>query len=216
MKEATQIFIVDDHPEVRECIRFLVIENENFTVIGEAGNGLEALNKIASLSRPPNIVLMDLNMPLMNGIACMEKLREIYDDSIKVIALTMNKEKSYSKRLAEAGAVGLVTKNCDKIELYSAIEKATKNLPETQLPAKLSPVGVLQIANHLPFVLSDMENNILKLIAKDHSDHQIAEILSLSTESVAEHKNNLLKKTGTKTDSGLIVFAYKNNLIILD
>ncbi len=216
MKEAIQIFIVDDHPEVRESIRFLIAENENFVVLGEAGNGLEALNKIASLPRLPHIVLMDLDMPLMNGVVCMEKLRESYGNAMNVIAMTNNKGKTYSKRLTEAGAVTLVTKNCDKLELYSAIEKAMKILPERQLPSKSFPARLLPIADHLPFVLSETEKNILKLIAKDHSNQQIAEILSLNAESVAEHKNNLLKKTGSKTESGLVVFAYKNNLITLD
>jgi len=218
MASRINVFVVDDHQVVREGIISLIKENDQFSIVGEAANGKEALDLIASLESLPEIVLMDINMPVMDGIVCAQEIYKLYQDRVKVLALTMVKQSLHIRKILEAGARGYILKNCDKIELYSAIEAVCDG--KTYFSTEVSQVVMdemtkIKIADRaeVKTSLSKREKEVLKLIVKDMSNQQIADQLHISIRTVETHKQNLISKTGTNNVAGLVVFAIKNNLV---
>ena len=220
MKEAIPVFIVDDHQVVREGILSLIRENQRFQVVGEAGNGKEALTLIEELQEKPRVVLMDINMPVMDGITCTENLHKIYAGQIKVLVLSMVKQSIHIRKMLQAGASGYILKNCDKVELYQAIEAV--NQDQTYFSQDVSNEVMNEMvkaksANHTPaVVLSKREKEVLNLIVKDMSNQEIADKLHISIRTVESHKQNLISKTATNNVAGLVVFAIKNKLVQIE
>ncbi|MEG9328450.1 response regulator transcription factor [Salinimicrobium catena] len=218
MKKRIQIFIVDDHQLVREGLISIVTEfNEDFELLGTAGNGIEAINVIGELSSKPEVVLMDINMPRMNGMECTKKLKQLFP-KIKVIALTMHNQGLHIKQMLKEGVHGYVLKDCDKNELKDAIlEVAEGGTYFSKGVANEVMMQFSQLRKELNrkdvSILSPREKEVLALILKDRSNKEIADELCISVRTVETHKQNLISKTGSNSVAGLVVFALKNNLL---
>lgn len=218
MKKPIQIFIVDDHQLVREGLVSIVTEfNEDFELLGAAGNGIEAINVIGELPFKPEVVLMDINMPRMNGMECTKKLKQLFP-KIKVIALTMHNQGLHIKQMLKEGVHGYVLKDCDKNELKEAIlEVAEGGTYFSKGVANEVMMQFSQLRKELNrkdvSILSPREKEVLALILKDKSNKEIADELCISVRTVETHKQNLISKTGSNSVAGLVVFALKNNLL---
>lgn len=218
MDEPINIFITDDHQVVREGIRALLEENPAFFVCGEAQNGKEAVTRIEKMPHKPAVILMDINMPVMDGIECTREIFSLYKGTIKILALTMVAQGAHIRRMLQAGASGYLLKDCDKEELYKAIVKVVAGETYYSLQAgqivmnELTPHG----NSHEPTdqsYLTRREIEVLSLIARDLSNQEIADKLFISIRTVESHKQNLIVKTGAKSVVGLIIYGIRHGLI---
>lgn len=220
MSNKIHILVVDDHQVVREGIVSLLEENDRMVVLGTAANGEEALARISHLPPRPLVVLMDINMPILDGIAATERMFEEHKDAVRVLALTMVNQELYIQRMLSAGAYGYLLKDCDKLELYQAIEAVhggntyfSPEVSQTVLRA-MTPHRPSRAANPI-HSLSKRELEVLALIVQDLGNQDIADRLFISPRTVESHKQNLLSKTGVKNVAGLVVYAIKHGLVDL-
>lgn len=219
MASKIRIFVVDDHQLVRDGLLSLIGElDHSIEIVGSASNGKHALGQIEELEVKPDVVLVDINMPVMNGIEFTTELTKRYPD-INVIALTMVKQSIHIKQMLKAGAVGYLLKDCDKSELEKAIKSVSEGKP--YFAEEVSREVMLQMAGktgqeYASDALTPREKEVLALIVKDMSNQQIADALHISVRTVDSHKQNLLGKTGANSMAGLVVYAIKNDLVDLD
>ncbi|MBL7765613.1 MAG: response regulator transcription factor [Chitinophagaceae bacterium] len=214
MRNVINIALVDDQILFREGIASLIRNEKDFSLVMEADNGLDFLSKLKSSDILPDIVLMDMEMPGMDGMQLNDEIRKKYP-SIKVIVLSVHARERLIARMIQAGASGYLIKNCNKAELLNAILSVYNNgfhitpdvLKAIQSPAAnaKSPMNVQAI----PIELSTREIEVLKLICEEHSNAEIAEKLFISVRTVDGHRNNLLAKTGCHNTAGLVLFAVK-------
>ena len=209
-----KIMLVDDHKLVRDGIRSHLERIENYQVVAEAANGVDALELLKSVDT--DIIVMDINMDIMDGITCTSEILKRYPDK-KVLALTMLNENQHIKQMLAAGASGYLLKNCDGAELSKAIDaitnsgsyyspQVTKTIMSGLSGQKTSPTIGIQIP------LTDREKEILRLILKEYSNREIAEELFISPRTVDAHKRNLLEKTGSRNTAGLVLYTINNQI----
>lgn len=210
------VFIVDDHQLVREGLVSIIHEfNTDFQLVGTAGDGVQAINEIRSLEKRPDVVLMDINMPKMNGVECTKVMTSDFPQS-KVIALTMFNQAVHIKEMLRHGVAGYVLKDCDKHELKEAILTVSKG--ENYFSKSVTNTVMMQYTQLKKdekkelVQLSPREKEVLRHILKDMSNQQIAEKLHISVRTVETHKQNLISKTGTNSVAGLVVYALKNHI----
>lgn len=208
------IFLVDDHQLVREGFKAILAGmSDSITISGEAINWQHLIQQLAAADTLPDVVLMDVIMPDMNGIKATEILNRDYP-SVRVMALSMIKQSMHIKQMLRAGARGYILKDCNKQELLNAIQKVYNG--DTYYSSEVAR----QVMHHLtkpmdttPIPLTDRELEVLDLIARDYSNSEIAEQLYISRRTVDAHKQNILRKTGVKSVAGLMVYAIKNDLV---
>lgn len=208
------ILLVDDHNMVREGLKSIFENDENYCVKAEAINGVEALNILRETQ--VDIVLTDISMPQMDGV---ELTRNIKKDNPgqKVIALTMMGESQHIRQMLKAGVSGYLLKNCGSKELKKAITRVMEG--ETYYSPEVSQIILNDLAGKkqpgrmaTPIQLSDRELEVLHLIVKEYSNQEIADALFISPRTVDAHKRNLLDKTGSKNIAGLVLYAVENRL----
>jgi len=206
-----RLIIADDHEIFRKGLRIILNELDEVKVIAEAQNGNEVFEILKH--QKADLILMDIRMPVMDGIEATRKMSEKYPE-IKVIALTMFEEISYFNQMIEAGAQGFLLKKTNKDELQRAInqvmegenyfsEEFISNVNRNQRPASRI-VGI---------ELTDREQEVLELICKGMSNAEISKFLGVSARTVDGHRAHLLEKTGAKNSPHLVMFAIKNGLI---
>jgi DNA-binding NarL/FixJ family response regulator len=213
-----RVLIVDDHTLVRAGIRSLLSLVEDIEVVGEASDGKEALTKVKNLM--PDVVLMDLAMPVMGGLEATRRLRKEYP-SIKVLALTQYDDSEYVIPIIEAGASGFVTKMSAFSELAAAIEAAYKG--ESYLSSTAATALVEEYQQKIPSEgeqdpyqqLTDREREVLKLVAEGHTSREIADILMVSPKTVEWYKSSLMKKLNIHSRTDLIKYAIRKRIITL-
>ena len=181
----------------------------------EAETGKELLDKLTQTSSLPEILLMDMKLPDMNGLELNEVLQKNYP-SIKVIVVSMYDQERFIYRMIEAGACGYLIKNCDKQELVTAINTTSKagfyfnySTMMAMRNAATYKNQTLRNINNIPIELTEREEEVLKLICREFTNAEIAAHLFLSVRTVEGHRNNLLMKTGCKNTAGLVVFAVR-------
>ena len=210
------IIIVDDHSMFRESLRKILTIEKIANVLAEASNGVELLTLLDTFT--PDIILMDISMPLMDGIEATKRAIE-KQPSVKVLALSSFGDEKYYFSMLEAGAKGFVIKNAEMIELENAIIEVDKggNWFSTELIQK-----VLMNLNSKPtrskissIVLSDRDLEVLKLICLSFTNEQIAKKIHCSFDTVKWDRSNLLLKTGSTNTAGLVVYAIRNKLVDL-
>jgi DNA-binding NarL/FixJ family response regulator len=209
--EIIRVAIADDHEIFRKGLRIILNEIDELKVIGEAQNGHELFEILKH--HEVDVVLMDIRMPIMDGIEATKKLVEKYPQ-IKVIALTMFEEISYFNQMVEAGANGFLLKKTNKDELYRAILQVMRD--ETYFSEEfISNVNKTQKAKSRisGIELTDREQEVLDLICKGMSNTEISKFLGVSARTVDGHRAHLLEKTGAKNSPHLVMFAIKNGLI---
>lgn len=211
------ILIADDHSLFRKGIANLLSEAENITIVAEAENGQEAVDKAREFN--PDVVIMDIGMPVLNGVKATAKLLAKMPQ-MKVIALSMHTDTHYVREMLEAGASGYLFKNCDYKELITAIETvfAGKKYLNGQITemviqgylGKKDPIGVTEAE------LTGRESEIFKLLAEGKSVREIADVLFVSVKTVGTHRQHILDKLNLKTTTDLIKYALKKGIISLD
>lgn len=209
------ISIVDDQQLFLQGLAALIKDSKDFELLHVAESGTELLEKLHTTASLPDILLMDMKLPDMNGLQLNEQLQKMYP-SIKVIAVSMYDQERIIYRMIEAGACGYLVKNCSKDELITAITTtyksgfyfnvATMHAMRNAAKFKNQP---LHNINNIPIELTRREEEILKLVCKELTNAEIAAQLFLSLRTVDGHRNNLLAKTGCKNTAGLVIFAVR-------
>lgn len=219
MNPAIKIALVDDEVLFRKGIAFLLQREENIEILFEASDGEELISSLEKIEIKPDIIIMDLKMPILNGVEATRIIRKSYPD-IKIIALTSYDSKSFIANMIQVGAVAYLIKNTTPKDLIHTINKVAKKgfyynenvlkiIQETIVTAKNSK-GQLETS-----FLSPREIEILQLICQQKTTTEIAEHLFLSPRTVEGHRNNLLLKTESRNIAGLVVYAIQNEIAVL-
>ncbi len=208
-----KIVIADDHEIFRGGLKMVLNKLPYLEVIGEASNGLELLSILKDLK--PNIVMVDIEMPIMNGVDAARKAIELYPD-LKVIALTMFNDEDYIQSMLDAGVKGFLIKNINKDTLDKAIQMV--NMGGTYYSEELFDYFTKKISSKTikeePGIdFTKREKEILALLVEGISNKEIADRLFVSERTIVGHKTNLLAKTGCKNTVSLLAFAVKNKLV---
>lgn len=215
-----KLFVVDDHPIFVDGIVGLLEDAPEFEILGTAHDGQDFLKKIEN--NLPDIVLMDINMPVMDGIEATKQLKEKHP-SVKVIALTMFNDIRFIKELLEIGAKGYVLKNISREDLIKAIQTVSEGKPfldaavQENVISSMSGVEEDEIsereADTMVKNITTREMEILQLIALGLTSQDISEKLFISKNTVETHRKNLLAKLNVKNTASLLKFAYKQGLV---
>ena len=209
------ILIADDHQLLIDGIKAALADSEDISIVGEANNGYQVLEKLDA-GLPVNIVLMDINMPKMDGLNA-TKLVHKKHPGVKVIALSQYDEKRFVKQMVKNGASGYLLKDSSKEILEEAIR--TVESGEKYYCDRLSvrlinqELKIEDEHNALFPKLSERELEILRLIGNELSSQEIADKLFISFHTVESHRANLMSKAGVKNTAGLIRWATENDLL---
>ena len=204
-----RILLVDDHDMVRRGIAVFLLTNDDLVLVGEAANGVEALEKCAELQ--PDVVLMDLMMPVMDGITAIRLIRERYP-ATQVIALTSFSEDKLVETSLQAGAIGYLFKNVSVDELAAAIRAARVGQPT--LAPEATKVLIQKTTRPLTIGqdLTNREREVLRLLVDGLSNPEIAEQLNLSRSTVKTHVSHILEKLGVDSRVEVVTLAIRHNL----
>src|ERR1035437_1401360 len=207
MKNRIKLLVVDDHPVVRRGISSCLARQEHLEIAGEAADGYEAIQKTRQLA--PDIVLMDINMPHMNGLAVTELLRKDLP-KIKVIILSMYDNPDYILRIIQSGACGYVLKVAPTEELVRAIEAV--NAGETYFSSDVARIALNQFVRgsaEQPSStrLTNREREVLIHIAEGRSNKEIASQLGVGVRTVEKHRERIMRKLDIHNVAGVTTFA---------
>ncbi len=216
--DTIRIALVDDQLLFRQAMAMLIESEPLLSLVMQADNGNDCLRQLQTLDKLPDIALVDMEMPEMDGQQLTEEMQKKFP-SVKVVILSSHSKERLIARMIQAGASGYLFKNCDKKELLTAIHTVhtsgfyinptvLKAIQSVSSPGK-EPV---KSATAIPIDLSKREIEILVLICREHSAAEIADQLFLSVRTVEGHRNNLLQKTGCRNTAGLVLFAVKYHL----
>jgi DNA-binding NarL/FixJ family response regulator len=213
MEEKIKIMVVDDHEIFRNGLIMIINKLKYAKVVAEANNGSDFLDKLPEAS--PDIVFMDIEMPVMNGIEATRQARDKFPD-LKIIALSMFGEDEYLQHMIDAGVCGFLLKNINRDGLDRAIKCVIegKNYYSEELMAIFARKYVepdKKPENDAELTKRELE--VLQLIAEGLTDQEIADKLFLSMRTVNWHRANLIAKTGSKNTVNLITYAIKNKLV---
>jgi len=214
------IAIADDQKLFRKGMVALVGTFDGMSLIFEAGNGRELLELCESFAAKPDVILLDLSMPELNGLDTLKILKEKYP-AIGVIILTVHEAESFVLATIQAGANGYLAKNAEPEEVELSIREVHKNgfyftVPMLQLLRKGLASKNQAVTLNDEHNLTSREKEVLKLICKQLNSGEIAEKLFLSNRTVEGHRNNLLLKTGSRNTAGLVLYALKYKLLDID
>jgi DNA-binding NarL/FixJ family response regulator len=205
------VYIVDDHSLFREGLKLLLSTLDYIDTIYEAENGQQFIDGLKK--NPVDIVLLDIEMPVMDGITAARLAKEIAP-GIRLIALSMYSDKNYYLSMIEAGACGFLLKNSNFQEVEKAIIDVynDKSYISIEILNDILKSPQKNNSNHLIEVLTEREEEILLLICKGLTNKEIAERLVVSKRTVDKHRENLLQKTQSKNTANLVIYALKNGL----
>jgi len=204
-----KILVVDDHSVVRQGLRMFLSLDPELEVIGEASNGQEAIEMVKKLQ--PDVVLMDLLMPVMDGITATQQIRQEYPDS-EVIALTSVLEDASVVNAVRAGAIGYLLKDTQADELCRAIKAAAAG--QVQLSPRAAERLMREIrAPESPEKLTDRETEVLRLVALGKANKEIASAMHISETTVKTHVSNILMKLGVPSRTQAALYAVRIGLV---
>lgn len=207
--EKLRIILAEDHNTVREGIKLLINSQKDMEVIGEAENGNEAVKITGSLA--PDVVVMDISMPELNGLKATRKLKKLYPQ-VKILTLTRHTDKAYLQQFISAGVSGYVLKQSAPTELVRAIRTVSSGQNYLD-PAITNNVfkdyssGASTLRGETKSELTTRENDILRLIALGYSNKEIASRINLSVKTVEAHKANALRKLGMHSRIDIVRYA---------
>jgi len=205
-----KVLLVDDHNVVRSGLAAFLMAFDDLELVGEANNGEEAVRKVKELS--PDVVLMDLVMPQMDGAEATGEIMES-DPDLKVIALTSFKEKDLIERVLEAGAIGYLLKNVGADELAEAIRDAYDGKPTLAPEAAQALIQKTRKPKNQVEELTPRELEVLQLMGEGLTNPQIAEKLVISNSTVKFHVSSILGKLNVESRTEAVVYALKHDLI---
>lgn len=222
------VLLVDDHALFRNGLKLLLDTHPKFRVAGEAGTGTEMLELLSSAEpdQLPDVVLLDISMPEMNGIEAAEEALKRFPD-LRIITLSMYGEEDYYFKMVSLGVKGFLLKNSDITEVYSALEAVLDGGSYFSQELLFNLVSNLRSTSTGEYTeeedteedaipgqeLSEREKEILLLICKGLTNYEIADMLFISKRTVDKHRANILEKTGCKNTANLVVYAIKNGLV---
>jgi len=219
MRDIIKVILADDHRIFRKGLKSLLSEKKNIEVLAEADNGDEALEAVKKYK--PEIVVMDIAMPKMDGIEATRQVREQFPDT-EVVILSMHAKKAYIDQVLKVGAKGYVLKDSDEENLLSAIDTVHNGGYYLD-----SPVADQVLSDYFrdkskrelkkqSDPLSERERQVLRLLAEGHSNQEVADTLYISRKTVENHRANIVRKTGIQGQVGLAKYAARIGLIDLD
>lgn len=215
----TKVLLVDDHVVVRQGLKALFADEPDIDVIGEANNGREALDRLETLQ--PDVVLMDISMPGLNGIEATRQIQQRHP-AIKVVVLSMHANEEYVFQVLQAGAAGYVLKQSDSLEVLTAIRAAM--LGGSFLSPPISRTVIDDYlrrteARHHPDEsarLTSREREVLQLLAEGRSNRDIAAELNISVKTVETHRANMMNKLDVASKTELVRYALRKGWASLD
>ncbi|MBS1599589.1 MAG: response regulator transcription factor [Bacteroidetes bacterium] len=215
INKAIKVIIADDHALFRAGVKTALSIKKDVELIAEADNGMQLLNMLKHVE--PDVILLDIQMPIMDGIATLPEIRKLYPQ-VKVIILSMHNDHSMISKLMEIGANSYLTKNSDSENIYNAIKtcyeqefffnELTNKALLTGLRTKRTDSISTQEVN-----LSEKELTILKLMCEEKTTKEIADMVEISPRTVEAIRDKLKTKTGAKSMAGLVMYAIKNGII---
>jgi DNA-binding NarL/FixJ family response regulator len=211
------ILIVDDHDIIREGIKTILGKHDEYEVVGEASDGEEALLKVAELK--PDVVLLDITMPKRTGLEIIEQIQRVSHDT-KIIVISVHKADAYVMRAMKGGVRGYLNKENAADELLPALRKVTAgqvylgDTASAYILEKVSGGGAEEIKKSTD--LSDRETEVLRLVVEGKTAKEIADVIFISSRTVENYKNNILKKLGLHKTSDLIKYAIRNKIVDID
>ena len=215
-KEKQRIVIAEDYTILREGLRALIASYPDFEVVGEAGDGHEAVQSVEKLK--PHLVLMDLSMPRMNGMDAIREIRRRAPET-KIVVLTVHKTEEYILATLKAGADGYVLKDATRDELIMAVRNVisgkryiSPGISEKVIEGYLD--GRKNVKSRTSWeTLTHREREVLKLIAEGHRNKEIADYLCISVKTVEKHRANLMEKLDLHNVQALTTFAIEKGLV---
>lgn len=204
-----KILLVDDHTILLDGVKSLLSQEDDLQIVGQAGSAEAALEFLKK--QDVDLVITDYSMPGMDGLSLLNTVKRVAPNT-KIIMLSMHDEVHLVKEILKAGVNGYVLKKDTHKELLNAIRDVTNG--KVYLSSDVNKMLITNLNNpDEGKLLTDREREILKLIAKEYTNKDIAEELFISERTVETHRKNIFKKTATNSLVGLIKFAYANNLI---
>ncbi|HVG40024.1 MAG TPA: response regulator transcription factor [Chitinophagaceae bacterium] len=210
-----RVAIADDHTLFRAGVKTSLAHRANIQIVAEADNGMQLLNLLKHIK--PDVVLLDIQMPIMDGLATLPEVKKLYPD-VKVIMLSMLDDHSIVTRMMEIGANSYLTKESDSEIIYQAIvtchedefffNDLTNKALLNGLRSKKPPEPEVEEVQ-----LSEKETTILRLMCEEKSTKEIAELVDLSPRTVEAIRDKLKSKTGAKSMAGLVMYAVKSGII---
>lgn len=219
-KEKIRILLADDHKLIREGIESMLRNTDDLEVTGSVASGSEAVNE--ARENRPDVILMDIMMPGMNGIEATRWIKES-DPSIRIILVTMETTKEYVSAGIKSGVDGYLPKDVDKATLIEAIRTVHTGgrffndaIMKLVFEDFYSSEKLKSAPKKLPNELTNREYEILGLVAMGKSNKEVAEALFISIKTVETHKTHILEKLGLRNSAELVKYAIKNKIISVD
>ncbi len=211
MRNTVRILLADDHALVRQGFRMILAAQPDLEIVGEAGNGREAVEMASTLK--PDLVVMDVSMPELNGI---EATRRILEESprTRVLALSMHKDSVYVREILRAGARGYLLKDSIDSDLLAAVRAVARG--EGYLSPTVSNAVLDDYRKHVTNpvdLLSSREREVAQMIAEGKTNKEIAVVLNLSVYTVDAHRGHIMEKLNLHSINELVRFAVRNGLI---
>lgn len=210
-----RLVIADDQVLFRKGLAALIEKEEDLELIAEADNGQELLDRLRPMPVAPDVAIVDMHMPVMNGVELNDILHQEFPE-IKVVILSVYDQERFISKMIEAGASGYLIKNTEVEELLTAVRKvhdAGFFFNQASLTAMKNAWQYrnqnIRNLSRIPIDLTDREREVLRLICKEYTNNEMADALNISVRTVEGHRNNLLAKTGCKNTAGLVVFAIR-------
>jgi DNA-binding NarL/FixJ family response regulator len=213
-----RILLVDDHPVVRRGIRLMLAPHPGLEICGEASNGVAAVEM--AKKEKPNLVILDLTLPEMNGLDASRAIREALPET-NVLVLSMHFSEDLAREVLRAGALGYVLKSDADIELLSAVDHARRGQPffttalaTTMAHNFINGYSAAPSGEALPGTnLTQREVEVVRMLAEGKSNKEVAAALSVSTRTVESHRNHIMRKMNFTSFSDLVRFAVRASLI---
>jgi two-component system response regulator NreC len=210
-EKRTTVLLVDDHAVVRQGFRMILSAEPDFEVVGEAANGREAIAQAELLY--PDIVLMDVSMPELNGIEATRRIVNI-SPRTRILALSMHRDSVYVREILRAGASGYLLKEAGDQDLLAAVRAVAQG--QGYLSPAVSDAVLSDYRKHVtdPIdLLTTREREVLQMIAEGKTNKEIATALGLSTYTVESHRGRIMEKLNLHSAGELVRFAFRNGLI---
>ena len=211
MKKKIRILLADDHRMVRQGFKLILQGQDDMAVIGETGNGREAVEMAQSLK--PDVVVMDVTMPELNGIEATRRIRET-EPFVRVLALSVHRDGVYVREIVRAGAEGYILKESADSELIAAVRAVAQG--NSYLSPEIAGSVLKDYRKHATNpvdLLTSREREVLQLIAEGKTNKEIATGLNLSVYTVDGHRTRIMEKLGLHSVGELVRFAVRNGLV---
>jgi DNA-binding NarL/FixJ family response regulator len=211
MREKIRILLADDHAVVRQGFKMILAAQPDMEIVGEAGNGREALDLAGQLQ--PDVIVMDVAMPELNGIEATRRVADLSPRS-RVLALSMHKDSVYVREILRAGARGYLLKDAISSDLLAAVRAIARG--EGYLSPGVSDAVLNDYRRHVtdPIdLLSSREREVLQMIAEGKTNKEIATVLNLSVYTVDAHRGRIMEKLNVHSVTDLVRFAVRSGLV---